>query len=226
MKRLWILVIILVFVQVCAATDLSGPLSGILGPGSYNITGAISIQESATLRIMPGTTIWFAVNMPFNIDGILLAEGTATDSIIFSGEGVLNTGGWGGLNFSGSCASGSILSYCRISRSATSGVRCNSSSPSFSNCAINGNTIAIGHNGIDLLGGGVYCNNNSSPAFLNCTINDNALYWGEYDYPMDRTFGGGVYCINNSSPSFSNCKINSNSSYAGNPYVSLGRWVV
>jgi hypothetical protein len=215
---------VLALTQVSHAQTISGPLSGTLGPGNYYVIGAISVEQGATLRFMPGTTFWFTVRVPFQIDGVLLAEGTATDSIIFTTNPALNPILWEGVDFSGVDASNSRISYCRIRYSVSSGVSCsnssssfvhctisgnsassgggvylNASSPSFSNCTITGNS-ATGIYG----GGGVDCRS-SSPSFTNCTISGNSVDYG----------GGGVVCAS-SSPSFTNCTINGNSaSYGG-----------
>jgi len=74
------------------------------------------------------------------------------------------------------------------------GVYCkDSSSPTFTNCTISGNSAGS-------LGGGVCCESYSSPTFTNCTISGNS---------GAGNGGGGVSCWG-SSPTFTNCAISGN----------------
>ncbi|MBU1707685.1 right-handed parallel beta-helix repeat-containing protein, partial [bacterium] len=165
--------------------QLSGPLSGTLGPGEFHVVDTIYINEGDSLRLMPGTTFlfnWF----PFNIYGTLLAEGTETDSIIFTATvDSLPRRAWGGLLFYPSSGSGSRLSYCLIELAHNwdgGGIRCMQSSPTFEHCTIRENW-AYGD------GGGVFCTDSSTPTFLNCDIRDNSAF-GEWFWG----FGGGISC--------------------------------
>ncbi len=100
------------------------------------------------------------------------------------------------------------------------GIYCSNSSPTITNCIVNGNstyygaaiycdesdavitecTISGNHGGA---GGGIYCDS-SNPAISNCTISEN--HGGA---------GGGIYCIFDSSPMMTNCTINGNSATLG-----------
>ncbi len=75
-----------------------------------------------------------------------------------------------------------------------SGILCESSSPTITNCIISGN--------IARLGGGIYCDS-SSPTISNCIVSDNRA--------MGPGDGGGIYCCANSSPVITNCTISGNS---------------
>jgi len=200
---------------------LSGALSGALGPGEYTIIGDISISAGDSLRLLPGTTFMFAGPYSFEIYGRLLAEGTESDSIVFTTE-QSGTNRWRGLRFEGSSSSGSRLSYCLIEKGYSNnggGVLCSSSSPVLTNCTISGNSAsAIGHSSY-AYGGGVYCFS-SSAAFTNCTISGNlasASASGGYD---SYAYGGGAYCDYYSSPTFTNCTISGNSASASGYYPS------
>jgi len=232
MKQLWTILLMLALAQASFG-QLSGPLSGILGPGTYHVVGTISINSGDGLRLMHGTTFIFDGSYPFNIYGILLAEGTGSDSIVFTTDPVANPNRWRGLRFGGSGSSGSRLAYCLIEKGLSGsgggvccydstlpsftnckingnsadqggGVHCNTSSPTFSNCTISGNSAGSG--------GGVFCIGNYSPVFTNCTISGNST-----DYT-----GGGVCCDEYSSPSLTNCTISGNSAgYGSGVYCSL-----
>jgi hypothetical protein len=66
-----------------------GSLSGTMEAGWYFVQGNISVNYGSTLTLEPGVTFFFEGNYEFTINGVLLAEGTAEDSIRFMlGEGV------------------------------------------------------------------------------------------------------------------------------------------
>ncbi len=184
--------------------SLSGNLSGVLGPGTYHVIDSIHILESDSLRILSGTTFLFDGAYPFTIQGVLKAEGTDSDSIIFTNFPLLNPDGWPGLRFLGSTRSESQLEYCRIENGEATG------------------------SGDDRYGGGVYCYQ-VSPTFLHCDFDSNGAVWGggAACWEASPTFsscifrdneasdyGGGVYCWD-SSPIFTNCIFNGNSSLNG-----------
>jgi len=178
--------------------QLSGPLSGTLGPDTtYHIVGDIWVNFGNTLRILHGTTFYFDGAYSFSIYGTLLAEGTESDSIIFTTDPVANPDRWRGLRFLNPTSSGSRLTFCLIKNGLATdggGVYCQYSSPTFTNCSISGNSADYG-------GGGVYCDNYSSPSFTNCSVSGNSA----------DLHGGGVYCdYYYSSPSFTNCTISGN----------------
>ncbi len=141
MKQLCTIFLLLTSVQASLA-QLSGPLSGTLGPGEFQVVDTIYVNEGDSLRLMPGTTFlfnWF----PFKIYGTLLAEGTETDSIIFTAiVDSLPRRSWGGLQFYPSSGSGSRLSFCLIELAHNwdgGGIRCTQASPTFENCIIREN---------------------------------------------------------------------------------------
>ncbi len=180
--------------------QLSGSLSGTLGPGIYDIVDTISVESGDSLRLMPATTFVFDGPYPFNINGTLLAEGTENNSIVFTTDTLANPSRWRGMRFySGS--SGSQLAYCLVEKGYATGgspqrcgggVYCDNSSPTFTDCFLRGNTASWG--------GAVFCGSNSSPSFSNCTINSN----------LAEEFGGGVHSGDGCSPTFMNCTIRGN----------------
>ncbi len=184
------------------STGLSGPLSGVLGPGYYRVAGGISIESGDSLQIEPGTTLRFDGTdwqYEFTIRGILLAEGTEEDSIFFTTDTNFGPEWRSRLRFTGETSSGSWLAYCVIRKGWANnggGVCCSYSSPTFTNCTLTENLA------YDDGGGGVYCDH-GSPSFSNCVISANSATGGSVD-------GGGAYCYN-SSPSFTNCTFGGNS---------------
>ncbi|MFH1011261.1 MAG: hypothetical protein V1784_08505, partial [bacterium] len=139
----WILALISLLSFVAPSFgQLSGPLSGTLGPGIYHVVGEISINSGDSLRLLPGTTFIFDGSYRFRIYGQLLAEGTESDSIVFT---TYQSGSnrWKGLRFDGSNSSGSRLAYCLIEKGR-----------------------AYGPSGLDWQGGGIFCYY-ASPTFTN-----------------------------------------------------------
>jgi len=228
-------------------SPLSGALSGTLGPGEYTIIGEISITAGDSLRLLPRTTFIFDGPYYFGIWGTLLAEGTESDSIVFTTE-QSGTNRWRGLRFLWPASSGSRLSYCLIEKGYSNngggvcclsssptftnctisgnsahsyggGVYCSSSSPALTNCTISGNSASASGNYVYAYGGGVYCSS-SSPALTNCIISGNSAIASGYDWSPSYGYGGGVYCDYSSSPALTNCTISGNWASAGGGYYS------
>ena len=194
------IILLLAFAPACLA-QLSGPLSGTLGPGEYQVVGNISVDEGDTLRLMPGTVFYFYGRHWFSIGGTLLAQGTIADSIIFtSAIDSVSSDSWRGLTLWGEGSSGSRLSYCEISRAydmTGGGLTCGWCTPILEHCTICENTAF-------LYGGGVACIGKPSPTFINCDIRDNLAWVDDF-----VTSAGGVLC-RRSSPTFIGCTISDN----------------
>jgi len=209
------LTVLLVLVSAQAGLgQLADTLSGGIGPGEYHVTDTIYIVFGDTLRIYPPATLIFDGPYPFYIYGKLLAEGSESDSIVFTTDTLVNPDRWRGLRFYQPGSSGSDLQYCLIEYARQlndrgGGIYCDNSSPSFSNCRISEN-LAISPDGG---GGGIYCHK-SGPHFTNCHIIGNSTTGG---WPTE---GGGVRCAAQSSPTFTNCTISANSSEHGGGGIS------
>jgi PKD repeat protein len=111
------------------------PLSGIYDCNThlttvftgYIVSGTATISEGYTLTIDPGVIVKFMSNASINIDGTLIAQGTAASSIIFTslkddtaggdtnqdGNTTPAAGDWGGINF-GSTSSNDILDHVLV----------------------------------------------------------------------------------------------------------------
>ncbi|RPH94733.1 T9SS C-terminal target domain-containing protein [candidate division KSB1 bacterium] len=186
-----------------ACQTLSGNVRGVVGPGCCTMVGDITIVAGDTLRIMPGTTLYFQWPFYFRIYGTLWAVGTQSDSIVFTR---LDGNGWRGLRFFNAASSGSRMDYCVVERGRGygsnyweiygGGVFCENTSPHFTWCVFR-NNFADADNGH---GGAVFCHSNSNPVFDHCTFIGNAA----------RIRGGAVYCNQSSSAEFNNCLFNGN----------------
>jgi parallel beta-helix repeat protein len=121
--------------------DISGPLSGEIGPGTYNVTGSISVLYGASLIIHPGTIFNFTGDFDFDIMGYIHANGNEIDSIIFRQESGDN---WNGIDFISIAADSCIIEYSRVSGSNGVGFYINGSSPTISHCLISDNVAGEG----------------------------------------------------------------------------------
>ncbi|MCP4633405.1 MAG: T9SS type A sorting domain-containing protein [candidate division Zixibacteria bacterium] len=134
--------------------SLEGELSGeICRPGIYDITDDISVEDGEELVICGGAQFLFKGHYIFTIEGLLFADGSIDDSIVFSSEVSDTT--WGGIRFSNADGSNS-LNYCRIENGDAAvddndggGVYCYNTNLSVNNCMIIKNVA-------DFQGGGMY----------------------------------------------------------------------
>jgi len=205
-NALLLIVALLSYLSVNAQTTIpGGNVSGTWdAAGSpYLIEGEIIVPHSESLNIDPSVVIVFRGHYKLIVHGLLFAEGTENDSILFTAADT--SSGWHSIRFIDAPDS-SRLSYCIIQYgnaegSWTSddkhggGIYCMNSNPVISNCTIQYNRAQYSPEGF---GGGIYCDN-SSPSIDNCNICENF-----------STKGGGLYFINNSDATVTRCMIAEN----------------
>lgn len=158
----------------------------------YDITGNITIPNDSTLLIEPGVIVNFLDTFKLQVNGRLLALGTATDSISFKANNILV--GWAGIRFDSTLATNdtSRISFCKILNSKANGSELDGGgifinfSPKvivehsrISNCSAN---ILNGR------GGGIAVIN-CDPVITNNQINNN----------NGRKKGGGIFLYNSKS---------------------------
>ncbi len=211
MKKI-IIIFSLLFIFAFSLADTHIPAGNVNGvwtfPNSpYIIDGEISIQQGDELTIEPGIQVIFSGHYKFNIYGRILAEGTATDSIIFIAQNTFE--GWNGLRFLNNNSNGqdsSKVIYCKLEfgnattypQPAGGAIFCYYSSDILiKNCLITNNKAAWG--------GGICCWNNSSPRLEDVIISENSAPSG----------GGGIEIETNCSPSLQNVTICNNTSQRG-----------
>jgi parallel beta-helix repeat protein len=197
---------VLISVQVSCG-QLTGQLQGTLGPGIFTVVGDIWVDDifvGYDLTLLPATTFHFVGPYRFYISGQLLAEGTASDSIVFTTDTLVNPTRWGGLRFVGP-GGGSRLAYCLVENGHSEGlepydcgggVYCEAYDPVFEHCTVRNNWA-------EHYGGGVYCHL-SAARFSHCAISGNLTPSGS---------GAGV-CCSASSSTLSYCTISGNTAWS------------
>jgi predicted outer membrane repeat protein len=173
----------------CAETNVpGGSVSGTwtLAGSPYLVNGNIQIANDSTLSIQPGVTVIFQGTYKLNVQGRLLAVGTATDSITFTASNTTN--GWRGIRFSNTPVTNdsSKIIFCKIQYGKATG-----SSPddcggafyfnNFSKAIISNSSII--NCAANSYGGGIYCKS-SDPVITKNTISNNQA-------PLE---GGGIFC--------------------------------
>jgi len=96
-------------------------------------------SSGVTITIQPGTRLLFQADAFINVGrGILIAQGTASDSIIFENQITGTRWGWeGGLQFSENSPTNSAIQYCRISFAKNDGIFLDIQPVTVSKCSIN-----------------------------------------------------------------------------------------
>jgi len=212
----------LLFVFAFSFSDTHIPAGNVNGvwtiDGSpYIIDGEISIQQGDELTIEPGIQVIFSGHYKFNIYGRILAEGTQSDTIVFTVSDTTGfsyfyspAGSWHGLRFYDTNSNGqdsSKVIYCKLEygKATTGGsagiyggaIKCdNSSNVLIKHCLLTNNTANSG--------GGICCFPNSSPRLENVILKENIAY-----------YGGGMYCRDNSNPTLNNLIISENTASSG-----------
>ncbi len=190
--------------------SISGTLTAAGGP--YYFKRDRRINSSETLTIEPGTEIYFAGRYKLIVYGQLIAEGTETDSIIFSAEEP--TIGWHGIRFyntNNSSADTSRLKYCKLEH----GIAYPNDTPFPENryggaimCTNSGNVVVSNslftNNKSMYDGGSIYCDNFSSIIIEGC----------EFRY-SESSAGGAIACWDTSNVLIRDCEIRHCESYEG-----------
>lgn len=122
---------------ISSATTLTSPLTIASGAtltinNTYNIYGNITVNNGGSVAISPGATLNFYNGASLNVDGVLTANGTSSQRLIFN-----FSSNSGGINILSSGTAN--ITYSNISN-AYYGVRCQGQLPAFSNNIVTGNT--------------------------------------------------------------------------------------
>jgi len=109
--------LLLIFANIPISTaqeQISGPVSGTLGPETYLVVGDIFVNRTDSLEILPGTSFLHQGQYTWFIEGAFSAVGTEEDSILFTSFDTSLSTMWGGLRFEYVNNDWSSLSYCTI----------------------------------------------------------------------------------------------------------------
>jgi hypothetical protein len=198
-----------------AQTNVSGLISSnttwSASGNPYNVTGNVMVNAGVTLTIEPGVNVRFDKLKSFQINGALIARGTANNNITFTSAAASPApGDWGYLFFSdvstdavfdllGNYISGSVLEYCVIEYAGSGtnslgAVQLTSSYPFINYCTIRKNNIS-----------GIYAGGlTETLKITNNIISDNTRYC------LDQDGGGGIF-ISGGTVTISNNTISNNS---------------
>ena len=169
--------LLIVILTVCLAQfgafaqdNISGPLSGTLGPGIYTVVGNCEVQAGQTLIIVPGTRFEHIGAYYWMIYGRLNAEGTETQPIEFVRQQPILSHRWRGIRFETGASNQSSLDWCHLDYVYTyyagGAVYLNGVNITISNCTITNCQADEG--------AGIYAINCSTGLIIeNCTINNN-----------------------------------------------------
>jgi PKD repeat protein len=142
-----LLLIIIIFSCLASAEiiEVSGDHSGVWeNENTYLVIDDVHVNDGDTLIIEPGTTVKFMDRYMIVVRGILLAQGTESDSILFTYD-LTNPDEdeWQSVQFNGSQSSGSIMSFC-LFEYAFVPVSCLNNA----NILISDNTFRYSHTGV------------------------------------------------------------------------------
>ena len=202
---------------IVPAGDVSGTWTKAGSP--IRVQGEITIPNGETLTIEPGTTVEFLGHDPLNVQGQILAVGTAEEPIRFTVDDTLgfydiagSEGVWGGIRFDGTPATNdsSLLVHCELEFAKTfSGTENPWGKPggavyitNFSNVRIDGCLIqynqatgnAANYWGI---GAGIAITSNANPKIVN-----NLIQFNTSNHLWDPTgaTGGGIFVYDHCDP--------------------------
>jgi hypothetical protein len=202
MKKIFVLLIAVMFASSVSAQTTCGALSGNeTWSSNVHVTCDVTVGDGIILTISPGVTVSFDAGASLIItgSGSLNANGSSGSKITFTAYG----SSWGHIYFNNATAtSNSIINYCIIEKGdATSlspayggGIYANTSKLTISNSLI--------HNNSADWGGGVFVDQSVNPAISNC----------QFYLNVATQAGGGLYFFQNAYSYVSNCVIFNNSS--------------
>ncbi|KAF0194780.1 MAG: carbohydrate-binding and sugar hydrolysis protein [Bacteroidetes bacterium] len=190
-----------------SATNVSGPITSntlwSVANSPYVVTGNILVMEGVTLTIQPGVEVRFDASKALQVNGTLIAMGTAADSIRFTSNTTQTPGAWGNIYFpntstdvvfddAGNYLSGCILEYCiveyggNIEGTNANMLRLDDALPGIRNCAIKNAAnagIEIHYPHYDTLN-----YNLSNNCFRHCKLGITALSYLSWIYITNSSF--------------------------------------
>ena len=179
---------------------------------TVKVTGDVRVENGVTLAIAPGTVMFFDGGFSLNVKGCLLAEGTESETIVFTSDNAPPTSGWEGIRFDSIAVENdsSRITYCIIENGLAAeenggAIHCYRSSKVVIAHTTIRNNITYGN------GGAVFCDA-SSPLIYDNSIMNNRAY----------SNGGGICCINESAPEIAENRISGNKGNSGGGGIYCG----
>jgi len=175
----------------------------------YRIEGDITIPAGQTLIIEPGVEVSFQSWYSLTVNGIIIADGTSNEPILFTGNTIT---GWLGIRFV-NASNGSLLNHVIVERGRATGaspfdsgggIYIENANPTISNSTIRDNYAKFS-------GGGLYLNGSNAQLVGNTIVNNQAGQGGS-------AYGGGIY-MSNSNPLVTNNVIANNLVYIAGVYT-------
>lgn len=83
-------------INTVISTDITQNTTWTKAGSPYQVTQFVSVRPGVTLTIEPGVQVVFNNNVPFGVQGSLVAIGTAAEPILFTGA-TKQAGSWGGI---------------------------------------------------------------------------------------------------------------------------------
>ena len=105
------------------ASTLEAQVSGVisadttwtLASSPVTVGGSITVPAGVTLTIEAGTVVAFSPGTGLLVEGKLIAQGTVTDTIVFtSAAGSPARGNWDGIEFANTSNVGSVVQYVKV----------------------------------------------------------------------------------------------------------------
>ncbi len=216
---LLISIIILSFQANAVNLNVSGNISSntTWSADTIKITGDINIQTGITLTVNPGVYVQVQNQYKINVQGRLIAQGTASNKITFT---ALSTSiGWKGIRFENTpiINDTSIIQYCVISYgravSGTSNDKMGGAILVYNYSKVKIMNSILSNNYASYYGGAIACWANANPKIYNNLIINNSA----------SSVGGAVIIYYQSNPRLINNTIaNNTASYGGGLYIGSG----
>jgi hypothetical protein len=199
----------------------------IFEAGVHVITENIEVLEGDTLIIKPGARLELDTGIGIDVYGMIMAEGTENDSIIFTGYNGRN---WGTVTLYNSCSDDSKINHCYFEKSGSCALYIGSCALTVENSTFYNNSWG----GTSISAGGITVGGNEYPVIRNCRFYNNtgggimisSSFYGHIIvencvFRGNTNDQGGAICVWNAGPLISQCIIEQNfAEEGGGIYIS------